>query len=328
MALSMRNTIKTGLENLDYNLGGGIFPGSLYVLGAAPSTGKTSFCVQLADEIVQQGYDVLFVSLEQSPEELIAKSISRLSYIYDPNHALNSSEILFEAGRVHNSEDYIRAKDRYQQPVKKYDFAIPGQMYVIRSRRDILDLAKAAGVQLDDGEDKDIYGIGERIGIRDLRDLVRTYTRTYPDVARRPVVIVDYLQIMKPEDPDNTDKQNADWTISGLRRIVLDYGVSLIAISSLSRAGYSSNSNKSNSNGSGDKRTKDNKPVPTMASLKESGGIEYGADVILMMDDVERIEDKREIRIRTEKNRNGPAGRTTFLDYYPAYNLFKDAPRD
>ena len=74
--------IPTGFDNLDKILDGGLYPG-LYCVGANSSLGKTTICMQMADNIAQAGYGVLVFSLEMSSTELIAKSLSRQSLILD-----------------------------------------------------------------------------------------------------------------------------------------------------------------------------------------------------------------------------------------------------
>ena len=66
---------KTGFEKLDEKAGG-LYAG-LYVLAALSSLGKTTFALQIADQLAEQGADVLFFSLEQSTLEMVTKSIAR-----------------------------------------------------------------------------------------------------------------------------------------------------------------------------------------------------------------------------------------------------------
>ncbi|MCL2355466.1 MAG: DnaB helicase C-terminal domain-containing protein, partial [Oscillospiraceae bacterium] len=66
--------IPTGFKNLDDALDGGLREG-LYVLGAVPSLGKTTFALQIADYIAKQGRDVLIYSLEMTKIRLTARSI-------------------------------------------------------------------------------------------------------------------------------------------------------------------------------------------------------------------------------------------------------------
>ena len=68
--------VPTGFPKLDSWLEGGLMPG-LYLVGSAATVGKTSLCLQIADQIAEAGRPVLFVSVVQRANELIAKSVAR-----------------------------------------------------------------------------------------------------------------------------------------------------------------------------------------------------------------------------------------------------------
>lgn len=68
------NFISTGFPTLDGILGGGFIRGGLYILGARPAVGKSTFAVNLADGITGS---TLFISLEMTVEQITAKRISR-----------------------------------------------------------------------------------------------------------------------------------------------------------------------------------------------------------------------------------------------------------
>ena len=68
------NFISTGFPKLDGILGGGFILGGLYILGARPAVGKSTFAVNLADGITGS---TLFISLEMTVEQITAKRISR-----------------------------------------------------------------------------------------------------------------------------------------------------------------------------------------------------------------------------------------------------------
>lgn len=70
------NFISTGFPRLDGILGGGFIRGGLYILGARPAVGKSTFALNLADGIAG---NLFFVSLEMSPEQILAKRVSRLT---------------------------------------------------------------------------------------------------------------------------------------------------------------------------------------------------------------------------------------------------------
>lgn len=72
------NFVPSGFPRLDEILGGGFIRSGLYILGARPAIGKSTFAVNLADDI---DGNVLLVSLEMSPEQLTARRVARLTGI-------------------------------------------------------------------------------------------------------------------------------------------------------------------------------------------------------------------------------------------------------
>ena len=73
--------LSTGIDVIDEALEGGFYKKNLVILGAISSMGKTTLALQIADNIARQKQDVLIFSLEMAKEELIAKSLSRLSFL-------------------------------------------------------------------------------------------------------------------------------------------------------------------------------------------------------------------------------------------------------
>ena len=80
--------LSTGIDELDRALEGGFYKKNLVILGAISSLGKTTLALQIGDNVARNGTDVLIFSLEMSKEELIAKSLSRNSYLkaYDKHY--------------------------------------------------------------------------------------------------------------------------------------------------------------------------------------------------------------------------------------------------
>ncbi|GIU81174.1 MAG: DNA repair protein RadA [Pyrinomonadaceae bacterium] len=62
--------IQTGLEEFDRVLGGGIVKGSLVLIGGTPGIGKSTLTLQVADRLTQRGETVLYVSGEESAEQI------------------------------------------------------------------------------------------------------------------------------------------------------------------------------------------------------------------------------------------------------------------
>lgn len=98
-----RATTSSGFKQFD-EITGGIMPG-LYIIGAAPSMGKTTFCLQLADQIAANGRKVIYFTLEQTKRELITKSLNRFTdkeksrddIIKDPDTRKEAAQKYFEA---------------------------------------------------------------------------------------------------------------------------------------------------------------------------------------------------------------------------------------
>ena len=110
-----RKDIKTGFEQLDNTLGGGLYPG-LYVLGAMSALGKTALCGQIADSIAINDNHTLFFSLEMSQYELICRSITRHLFLSDPRkyQTVNTNSIM---NARFNNNDFSIIKSKYSQQI-------------------------------------------------------------------------------------------------------------------------------------------------------------------------------------------------------------------
>ncbi len=62
--------VSTGVAELDRVLGGGLVPGSATVLGGEPGVGKSTLLLQVAIQAATAGRTVLYVSAEESPQQL------------------------------------------------------------------------------------------------------------------------------------------------------------------------------------------------------------------------------------------------------------------
>ncbi|MEW5693941.1 MAG: DNA repair protein RadA [Candidatus Hydrogenedentota bacterium] len=62
--------IKTGINELDRVLGGGIVEGSLVLIGGEPGIGKSTLLLQMTDAIAKSGKKVLYVSGEESQSQI------------------------------------------------------------------------------------------------------------------------------------------------------------------------------------------------------------------------------------------------------------------
>ena len=75
--------IPTGIKDIDQALEGGFIRKTLVTLGAPPAMGKTALAQWIFENIATTGQNVLYINLEMSREQLLARSISRIAYKYD-----------------------------------------------------------------------------------------------------------------------------------------------------------------------------------------------------------------------------------------------------
>lgn len=162
-----------------------------------------------------------------------------------------------------------------------------------------------------------------------IADYVRRYMKK---TGCTPIVFVDYLQILQPAEEMRraSTKEAIDYTVTELKRLSRELNITVFVISSVNRANYLT-------------------PIDFEA-LKESGSIEFTADVIwglqllCLQEDIfskeGKIKDKREriksakaatprqIQLVCLKNRYGIANFETSFDYYPEQDVFAQAACD
>ncbi|HEX6458586.1 MAG TPA: replicative DNA helicase [Thermoleophilaceae bacterium] len=138
--------------------------------------------------------------------------------------------------------------------------------------------------------------------------------------ARRELglLVVDYLQLMRPEDPSHSRVEQIGQISRGLKILARELNIPVIAVSQLSRAVESRP----------DKR-------PLLSDLRESGQIEQDADLVMFIyrDEYYNRDSERpgEADVIIAKHRNGPVADVvlTFLSRYPKFaNLYRDQSMD
>ena len=292
-----RPIIDTGFKGFNEALGGGLKGGRLYAMGAISSLGKTTLVLQIADNVAKRGQPVLFFSLEMPKSELISKSLSRESFEFCQK----------------NKKDYGLAKTALEIYEKCATFTTE-EIEVFSKALE--EYAKYAG---------NIYiseGIGD-VGVRQIRETVDNFVLCK---KAKPVIVVDYMQILSPYNERFSDKQNIDKNITELKRISRDYNIPVVVISSFNRDNYLNE--------------------VSFESFKESGGIEYSVDVLIGLqlkidrsqwaDNTKKINEKREainkakskypreIELVVLKNRMYKAWSNVEFNYYPKNEFFKE----
>ena len=142
------------------------------------------------------------------------------------------------------------------------------------------------------------------IGVLELRAKARRLHQRQP----LGLLIVDYLQLIRAEDPRDGRVEQVGKMSRGLKILARELHIPVIAISQLSRAVEARP----------DKR-------PLMSDLRESGNIEQDSDLVMFVYRDEYYNSDTEkpgvAEVIIGKHRNGPVGSVelTFLDRYPKF---------
>lgn len=205
----------------------------LTFLGARPGMGKSTFALQIASEIAAAGSPVLFYSLEMPSVRMEAKILNRAIHMRYPNSSLTADWFLREENNTGKQKDW--------------------------------KLVEKVGKEISGSFDKMYIKERKKLSVSG-RDIVQDVEMFMNEKKEKPVVFVDYLQILSSctGNRNATERQKNDENINELSGLSNKYDLAVFVISSLNRESY-----------------REEQRSLRMDSFKETGGIEYSASVIL-----------------------------------------------
>lgn len=223
-----------GLKSVTRHIGP-LTPGCVYVIAGRPGSGKTAAAVAAARSIIRQrdlqecNFGVAFFTLEVTKRDIWNRFIAcEMAQSATPVHYMNLK-------RGHITKVQYQAVERYSEALKRFPLSIDDKAGLTVA--EIFIRARA--------EKQRLKKLGNRLS----------------------VVVVDYLQIIKPSGLYTGNKVAEISDIStALVRLAKDLNVAVIAVSQLSRKVEER----------ADKR-------PIMADLRESGQIEQDANSIIFL---------------------------------------------
>lgn len=267
-----RENAPTGFAMLNEMLGGGIETQRLVVLLGAPNCGKTTFVHQMADSIANSGRPVLYVTTEDSPYDLLAKTLSRIGGV-----------------------NYTAVKKGWESERARINAALAMQLDRPSSDR-LRYLDATSGVTL-----------------ATIKEKAQAHFADYP--RESGVMVVDYLQRVaraaKMLDGLPYDlREVVSHVTEQLRAMACELDCGMVVVASQNRASGYSTANSA------------------LASAKESGDIEYTADVIMALgEDTERRASTSFLQpmvLRIDKNRQGSKDRKLAFDFQGDRQLFTE----
>lgn len=287
--------LKTGFPALDEVLGGGLFPG-LVVMGGMPSMGKSTLALQIAAHMAENKQHVLYFSMEMPSISVLATAVMRKLY----EDAENPGEVDIE---INNLLDRSLTEEQREKVDNVMQSGFMEYLHICTESLSADDIKKRA------------------IEFKDQGNHIQS-----------PLVIVDYLQFLpRPRNAQN-DRKGVEDNVATLKKLAhgetddLSDGFPVLVLSSLNRVAYSKSSQDR-------KEDSDGRYSIQISSFKETGGIEYSADVLLGLqftasvrnqNDINKEMKKspRKVKITVLKNRYGKSGGEIQLQYEPGQARF------
>ena len=268
---------KTGFDNLDDEIK--TFRPGIYVLGGLPALGKTTFALQLLEQLAKNGEHCFFCSFEMEKGFLFSKLLAREVYRIES----------------HN-----------------FDFPITNPLTAVKiSQGNIYEHGNAYRTAIKNFSENPIPLFIWELDDLNIDSLLERLQKICAVLAKPPIVCIDYLQLLAAGN-ENT-KSALDDILHKIFSFRRKTNATFIVISSINRANYHTEI--------------------SFESFKETGSIEYSADVIwglqLLLDkrtpaDAEKAKKEipRKIQLKCLKNRFGSNFDIGFF-YYPNADVFQ-----
>ncbi len=275
---------KTGFENLDEDLT--LYPG-LMAIGGGASVGKTTFAINLVDNLLEQGETVLYFALEQEPVELSTKLIAKNLREKWPGDALSNK-------RIKDGETNDKLEELLQNwPVKYKRFKVVRCNFSFTS----------------DG----------------IKKYVENYIRN--NGVKPVVVIDYLQLLSTPNTVRGDTRALLDYNIKQLKTLQVENELLVIMISNLNRSSYQDPISYDSFKESGlieftcDYMLGLQLAVLSSPEYKEAGGDKRKADRQALLKNAQEQNPKL-VQLVVLKNRNGKQRLSAYFKYNMAFDLF------
>lgn len=277
---------KTGLAWFDDLLDGGLIPQTLTIIMATPGSGKTALCQQLAEKMAENENAVLYINLEMSNDQMLARAVS-----------------MKLAERAEGVSDCMTAL----QVLQGYKWTEAQRSAV----KDVLSAYRANNFRYIR------YGVAGN-EIESIIAYLDETGKTYQAAGKKaPAVVLDYLHLItgaSKADASEIIKQ----AVAALKMYAIKYKTLAIAISAINRNSYNRITLSSGRDSSGIEYTGDTVISLDYQAIDEGGSVTNEEMSKLQADPL------RKMRLRVLKSRHCAPGRKQDLNYAAAYNLFYD----
>ena len=275
---------KTGFANLDGKL---ILYPCLCTFGAISSLGKTTFSLQLADNLASMGEHVLYFAFEQTRFELVSKSLARLCQPEDSLISSYPSAIDIRNGRI--------TTPKLREAMQKF---------------------KAIS------QHKQIIECDFTMSVSKVVETVEDYIK---QTGVKPVIFVDYLQVISSDNSKLTNtKDIVDDNIKALKLLQMRHELLMFVVSSINRENYLTTIDFQSFKESGSIEFTCDIVIGMQLAIMNTNLFESDAKTTIKRKAVKsaKKETPRHIELCILKNRYGVSSESFFFQYYPKFDLF------
>jgi len=140
--------IKTTISELNRALGGGIVNGSLVLFGGEPGIGKSTLLLQTANDLAEQGLEVLYVSGEESSKQIRLRA-ERLNANSDNVYVYSETNMALIEAQIKEMEPDFVIIDSIQTIYLDEVSSAPGSVTQVRECTSwLMKIAKIGGVPI------------------------------------------------------------------------------------------------------------------------------------------------------------------------------------
>jgi len=193
------STVPTGFSELDYLNGGGLAKGELGMIVSISGGGKTMFTVNIASSYVQNGYNVLFIALEELQDRMLMRFEQAML-------RQNKSSIVDSSGAL-NETRFNQLQGIYQKYRNSF-----GNLFLARYSPRTITPAK-------------------------IEQLIQdTIMRQEKDID---VVVIDYPELLRNPNATGNESEDGGKLFEEMRRIGQDFNVVMWTAAQMNRTAYS-----------------------------------------------------------------------------------------
>lgn len=140
--------IRTGIEELDHVLGGGIVKGSLMLVGGDPGIGKSTLLLQVCQRLADQEKNVLYISGEESLRQIKLRA-NRMGDFKDSVYLLCETNLEIIRSVIEKHKPEIAVIDSIQTMYNEEVGSAPGSVSQVRESTNVLmQLAKGLNISI------------------------------------------------------------------------------------------------------------------------------------------------------------------------------------